>query len=254
MLRLAALTTLALAHHAHAQSSAYGQCGGIGWAGSTSCVSGYTCTISSAYYSQCIPGTAPTTSKSPVTTSNTGSSTSSPVIISTPTTSSGPTGTVAWAPGTATLLPNQLWIRADEQPDFHFYLQSKVLNSPGDAVISNPATAAQNNIVSGQLVQYLPSGSKLYLGVYPNATGTTRLKMYWSTAPATNVTWSWEGDGVQGNVPGYTSAATGNFLSCTDTSTTATNIYLDLGAFDYLTPTGCASETLNYYNGATTVT
>lgn len=86
-------------------------------------------------------------------------------------------------------------------------------DSPGDAVISNPATAAQNNIVSGQLVQYLPSGSELYLGVYPNATGTTRLKMYWSTTPLTNVTWSWEGDGVQGNVPGYTTAATGNFLA-----------------------------------------
>jgi len=33
----------------------YGQCGGIGWTGGTSCVSPYVCTVSSAYYSQCLP-------------------------------------------------------------------------------------------------------------------------------------------------------------------------------------------------------
>ncbi|KAF7968991.1 hypothetical protein HWV62_28722 [Athelia sp. TMB] len=246
---------------------------------------GAACTYSNPYYSQCLPGTAKVTSTASVITSTplsrqTTSTTSHTGITSNPLTSSTPTspppvstatGTVPWAAGTATLLPNQLWIRADEDPEFHFYLQSKILSasppppsvpkltlnaadSPGDAVISNPATASQNQIVSGQLIQYLPSGGELYLGVYPNATGTTRLKLFWATAPQTNVTWAFQGDGVEGNVPGYTTAATGNFLACTDTSTTAPNIYLDLGAFDYLTPAGCASETLNYYNGATTVT
>lgn len=37
---------------------AYGQCGGENWTGGTSCVSGYTCTYSNAYYSQCLAGTA----------------------------------------------------------------------------------------------------------------------------------------------------------------------------------------------------
>ncbi|KAF3939466.1 Endoglucanase-4 [Dactylella cylindrospora] len=32
----------------------YGQCGGIGWTGPTTCASG-TCTVSNAYYSQCLP-------------------------------------------------------------------------------------------------------------------------------------------------------------------------------------------------------
>lgn len=32
----------------------YGQCGGTGWTGGTVCISG-TCTVSSAYYSQCLP-------------------------------------------------------------------------------------------------------------------------------------------------------------------------------------------------------
>ncbi|KAL7273827.1 hypothetical protein RUND412_003293 [Rhizina undulata] len=44
-----------------AQQSAYGQCGGTGWTGATTCVSGYYCSYLNAYYSQCIPGTASTT-------------------------------------------------------------------------------------------------------------------------------------------------------------------------------------------------
>jgi hypothetical protein len=31
--------------------------GGIGYSGSTTCASGYTCTVSNSYYSQCLPGT-----------------------------------------------------------------------------------------------------------------------------------------------------------------------------------------------------
>ncbi|KAI1322722.1 glycosyl hydrolase family 7 protein [Xylariaceae sp. FL0255] len=35
--------------------SAYGQCGGVGWTGATTCVTGYTCSASNSYYSQCVP-------------------------------------------------------------------------------------------------------------------------------------------------------------------------------------------------------
>jgi len=45
-----------LTGRAAAQSAAYGQCGGVNWTGSKSCVSGYTCTYSNPYYSQCLPG------------------------------------------------------------------------------------------------------------------------------------------------------------------------------------------------------
>lgn len=44
-----------------AQGAAYGQCGGQSWTGATTCVSGYTCTYQSEFYSQCLPGTASTT-------------------------------------------------------------------------------------------------------------------------------------------------------------------------------------------------
>ncbi|KAG4034283.1 hypothetical protein MFRU_003g02530 [Monilinia fructicola] len=54
-----------------AQSPAWGQCGGIGWTGATTCVAGYTCTYSNAYYSQCLPGTAISTTATTLITSTT---------------------------------------------------------------------------------------------------------------------------------------------------------------------------------------
>ena len=39
--------------------SAYAQCGGSTWLGSTCCISGYTCTFSNQYYSQCLPSSTP---------------------------------------------------------------------------------------------------------------------------------------------------------------------------------------------------
>ncbi|KIP12012.1 carbohydrate-binding module family 1 protein [Phlebiopsis gigantea 11061_1 CR5-6] len=38
-----------------AAQGAYGQCGGNGWTGATTCVSGYSCVVQNAYYSQCVP-------------------------------------------------------------------------------------------------------------------------------------------------------------------------------------------------------
>lgn len=52
-----------------AQQSAYGQCGGEGYSGSTSCTSGYTCTSDNPYYYQCVPGTASATATSATTSS-----------------------------------------------------------------------------------------------------------------------------------------------------------------------------------------
>ncbi|GAW01352.1 glycoside hydrolase family 10 protein [Lentinula edodes] len=83
-------TILALAIYVSlgtAQSQEWGQCGGIGWAGSTTCVSGTVCTVINAYYSQCLPGTASTTP--PVIT---------PTITPTTPPSTGPTSTASIPP------------------------------------------------------------------------------------------------------------------------------------------------------------
>lgn len=69
-----------------AQSDAYAQCGGSGWSGATTCVSGYACTYQSEWYSQCVPGTASsvTTTKASTTlaTSTTSKATTSKVTSS----------------------------------------------------------------------------------------------------------------------------------------------------------------------------
>ncbi|KAI0785471.1 glycoside hydrolase superfamily, partial [Irpex lacteus] len=46
------------------QAQEWQQCGGIGWSGATSCVSGSACTELNSYYSQCIPGAAPSSAPS----------------------------------------------------------------------------------------------------------------------------------------------------------------------------------------------
>ncbi|KAF2143275.1 glycoside hydrolase family 5 protein [Aplosporella prunicola CBS 121167] len=66
-------TILGLAGAACAQQSAYGQCGGSGYTGSTECVSGFSCAYVNGWYSQCQPGaaatTAPVTANTSITTS-----------------------------------------------------------------------------------------------------------------------------------------------------------------------------------------
>jgi endoglucanase len=65
---------------AYAQGQAYAQCGGVGWSGSTTCVSGYTCQKTNDYYSQCVPGggSSPTTTTRPSTTTTSRAGGSSP--------------------------------------------------------------------------------------------------------------------------------------------------------------------------------
>lgn len=63
---------------AQAQSGAWGQCGGNGWTGPTTCISGYTCTYSNDWYSQCLPGSNGGGGTTPTTTAPSQPTTSAP--------------------------------------------------------------------------------------------------------------------------------------------------------------------------------
>ncbi|KAG5634829.1 hypothetical protein H0H81_000567 [Sphagnurus paluster] len=74
-------TLLALIPIAAAQSGAWGQCGGIGWTGPTTCVSGYTCTVGNPYYSQCLPNGSTTTAGTTSAPTSTGTSTAGLAVV-----------------------------------------------------------------------------------------------------------------------------------------------------------------------------
>lgn len=84
----------ALAGAASAAQGAWGQCGGNGWTGETTCVSGYTCTYSNAWYSQCIPST--TTLATTAKTTTTSSPTSKTSTTAPAQTTSASTGKLRW--------------------------------------------------------------------------------------------------------------------------------------------------------------
>ncbi|KAJ3046777.1 hypothetical protein HK097_000523 [Rhizophlyctis rosea] len=70
------LLASALAAEGAFAASAWGQCGGQGFSGDASCPSGYTCTYSNAWYSQCLPGSSnPTTTARTTTTVRPGTTT-----------------------------------------------------------------------------------------------------------------------------------------------------------------------------------
>ncbi|RDL39051.1 Glucanase [Venustampulla echinocandica] len=68
------LAATALAPSVLAQQAAYAQCGGVNFAGATTCISGYTCTYTNDWYSQCLPGSGGGGSPSPTATVPSGGS------------------------------------------------------------------------------------------------------------------------------------------------------------------------------------
>ncbi|KAK1726424.1 hypothetical protein CaCOL14_012140 [Colletotrichum acutatum] len=72
-----------------AQSPLYGQCGGQGWTGATTCVSGSVCTAANQWYSQCLPGTAAPSVTTTLVTKTTSTSKSTATATSPPVSSLG---------------------------------------------------------------------------------------------------------------------------------------------------------------------
>ncbi|TDL25215.1 hypothetical protein BD410DRAFT_785086 [Rickenella mellea] len=260
---------------AQATAPAWGQCGGVGWTGPTLCIPGWTCVLSNYWYSQCLQGgpSTTTTSSTPVTitpSSKSSSTTAKPTTPTTikptttkpsttsvpptsaPPTSAPPTGTASAGPLGPTLLPGNLWVRAVEAPNFHKYLQSSVSGTASSAVFGDYTTAAQIQLVNGQVVQQLSGGKVLYLNVNTSgvASGATYLPTFFAATPNPTGTFAFQGDGLTWTATGIPRQNIGAFLAC---GTGVPGVYINLGAYAYMTPAGCADETLNYYNGATAV-
>jgi hypothetical protein len=232
---------LALGNGALAQSTAgqWGQCGGINWTGATLCPAGWSCIVLNEFYSQCLQSSS--TSTPPSTTATTTPPTTTP---------GGPTTTTTASGGSSTLAPGYSFIRAVEDPNFHKYLQSEVLNTASDAVLGEPSNAAQFQITNGQLIQNA-NGTPLYAVVEPRANSTVvKLKMSWSKTPATAGTFVFSGDTVEWSIPTIQRPQNNAWLICPDAQGNK-DVYINLGPYSYQTPAGCADETIHAYTGAT---
>ncbi|KAJ3055937.1 hypothetical protein HK097_008646 [Rhizophlyctis rosea] len=188
------------------QQQAWQQCGGRGWSGGTTCVSGYTCTFSNDYYSQCIPGSnpqptttrpqttiRPTTTTRPQTTTTRSTASRTTTTTVTRTTSGGPAPT-----GTGYL------IRAVQSPVFHLYLQ----NNAGKPVLGAESSGLRFAISNGKIQAI---GSGLYLNW--DSSATTSYKPLSFDAISTSTGWGLEGDTII-TTNGSPLGRQLNFLTC----------------------------------------
>jgi hypothetical protein len=158
-----------------------------------------------------------------------------------------------------------------EDPNFHKYLRSITANQPGTAVLGDPTTAAQFVIQNGQLIQYanLSASTPLYANVEARANSTvTKLGITWKTTPdASGGAFMWSGDTVEWSIPTISRPAlnvslnllsagsSGGLMACVQAWLVCPDaagnllLYVNLGPYDYMTPAGCADETIHAYTG-----
>jgi hypothetical protein len=153
-----------------------------------------------------------------------------------PTTTGGPAGS---GPGT-TLQSGYYWIRAVVAPNYHKYLQTKPVYTTGLAILESYTTAGQFQVVDGQLVE-LVSGGLLYAVVSPQTdSSVTKLALTFSTSKNTYGTFAWSGDALTWSVSGITRPNNAAWLVCANQQ-----LFINLGSYGYMTPAGCADQTVS---------
>ncbi|KAF3761447.1 hypothetical protein M406DRAFT_234321, partial [Cryphonectria parasitica EP155] len=156
--------------------------------------------------------------------------------------------------GTSTLSSGWYWIRAVETPYYHSYLQTLPTATPGDALMDSPLTAGQFNIIDGQLVYNTGSGTDdaLYMWVEDPADKTQRALLTWfNSTENTYGNFSFSGDTVTWVDPDVDRGNTAAFYVCPDNTTGANDLYVNTGAYDYETPSGCYDIDIHSYGGST---
>ncbi|KAK3689201.1 hypothetical protein B0T22DRAFT_513387 [Podospora appendiculata] len=168
-----------------------------------------------------------------------GTALGSPVLAADP-----PTGSAT----PTTLLTGALWIRAVAAPNFHKYLQTKPANVPGTAILDSHTTAGQFNIEGGQLVNKA-STPPLYMWVdepADKANPPRTLATWFNTTKNPFGTFAFQGDALSWSVAGVKRQNTAAWLVCAKQA-----LFINTGAFGYNTPSGCADQTIHYYNDKT---
>ena len=95
--------------------------------------------------------------------------------------------------------------------------------------------------MSGQLVELIAGGALLYANVEQpaNLTGVTKLSMSFEKSKNTFGTFAFSGDAVQWSVASISRPNLSAWLVCANQQ-----LFINLGAYAYDTPAGCADETV----------
>ncbi|KAI8992889.1 alpha/beta-hydrolase [Trametes punicea] len=149
-LSLAGLVSLAAA-----QSPVWGQCGGIGWTGPTTCVAGSVCVKENDYYSQCQPGSA-----------STAPTTTPPASTSSTPTGSAPTGLASIPASTLYQITN--FGSNPNNIGMYVYKPAKVQSKPPLIVASHYCTGTAQAYYSGSKFAQLAE-TYGYVVLYPSS-------------------------------------------------------------------------------------
>ena len=225
--------------------------GGISYSGDTRCATGSGCVVIksvlssfdtvhadiflSEYYSQCQPGAVPS-DPAP-----------DPTAPGTPVGTDVPDGS---GPG-KTLQSGYYWIRGVAAPNYHKYMQTKPSYSTGPALLGDYTTAGQFQVVDGQLVQLISGSGEatkfLYANVSPNKViNNASLSVNFTEEKNSYGTFKFGGDDLQWSAPGVSRPNPSAWYVCT-----GQKMYINLGNYAYQTPSGCADQTIHYYNDKT---
>ncbi|KAI0147715.1 hypothetical protein GGR57DRAFT_243062 [Xylariaceae sp. FL1272] len=136
---------------AFADQPLYGQCGGIGYTGSTVCTTGATCTSANPYYYQCVPGTA--------------AATTTTAAIPTTTTTSVKTTTTTQATTTKTTsLPSSTTSAAGSSATQYFITFGDSYSQTGFNVTTGPLADASNPLGNPTFPGWTTTGGKNWIG------------------------------------------------------------------------------------------
>ena len=111
-------------------------------------------------------------------------------------------------------------------------------NAAGIALLGATIIPAQFAVDAGQLEHHLPRGGFLYGIVEARADATVaKLKLSFSTSPATTGAFPWSGDVLTRTISMITRPNAAAWLTCDDAEGRV--LYVNLGEFSYLTIVGC---------------